>query len=453
MPPSSVVLGHREQHWLRGRSQRQWHVLAMASKGATAICCLVAILRSMLLQPALPFQAGHRARNSCTARHATAGGQHFADIGGKIPMPTLPGQTANEEGFNDLCTRWNREEAEAVQDSKRKLQSDKTSIDTKLLAVNELEYWAVRRGGYDAEIILIGTLKSPSKELAGQAHISLKKTWAAHFSAWVNSDIDQGRVLQRDGDTDGAMLIFEKVIRENPLWGEAYRLRAKCWNKRGEIDKTIEDLRRALEFCPNNYLTMIELGITLMDKKQAYEESAKLFKSALDLCPFLPVSTFLATLHSKMPSLKAQWEAEKKANEFSVDSPPLRLLPESWVDRYEATERPNQAFLRIGAELEQWFAEVRMNKVSKPIQRKLWSILVIKWDPDKHSRALRSFTTQVHNAIKSRRERELAKADVEEEVLGDPDEIHLHEVESEYDADAVAFLRQIRRERERQRAR
>lgn len=364
-------------------------------------------------------------------------------------MPMQPGQTANEEGFNDLCTRWNREEAEAVQDSKRKLQSDKTSTDTKLLAVNELEYWAVRRGGYDAEIILIGTLKHPSKELASQAHISLKKTWASHFSAWVNSDIDQGRVFQRDGDFDAAMKVFDKVIRENALWGEAYRLRAKCWNKRGEIDKTIEDLRRGLEFCPNNYLTMIELGIVLMDKKQAYEESAKLFKSALDLCPFLPVSSFLATLHSKMPSLKEQWEAEKKANEFSVDRPPLRLLPEDWVHRYEATERPNQAFLRVGAELEQWFAEVRMNRVDKAIQRKLWSILVIKWDPDKHSRELKSFTTQVHNAIKARRERELAKAVEEKQPLVDPDELHLQLVESEYDEDAVAFLRQLRKERQR----
>jgi len=247
------------------------------------------------------------------------------------------------------------------------------------------------------------------------------------------------------------MRIFDKVIRENPLWGEAYRLRAKCWNKRGEIDNTIEDLRRGLEFCPNNYLTMIELGITLMDKKEAYEESAKLFKGALDLCPFLPISTFLSTLHGKVPSLKAQWEAEKKANEFSPDAPPLRLLPESWVDRYEATERPNQAFLRIGAELEQWFAEVRINKVDRAIQRKLWSILVIKWDPDKHSRELKSFTTQVHNAVKSRRERELAKADEDDQVLVDPDELHMQELESEYDEEAVAFLRQMRRERQRAR--
>lgn len=425
--------------------------MAAASKGVTTICCLAAFSRSVLLQPALPFLASHRASSSCTARHATAGGQQFADMGGKIPLPNQPGQTANEEGFNDLCTRWNREEAEAVQDSKRKLQSDKSSTDTKLLAVNELEYWAVRRGGYDAEIILIGVLKHPSKELASQAHISLKKTWAGHFSAWVNSDIDQGRVLQRYGDTDGAMKIFDKIIYENPLWGEAYRLRAKLWNKRGEIDKTIEDLRSALEFCPNNYLTMIELGITLMDKKQAYEESAKLFKGALDLCPFLPISSFLATLHGKVPSLKEQWEAEKKANEFSVDTPPLRLLPVNWVHRFEATERPNQAFLRVGAELEQWFAEVRMNKVDRAIQRKLWSILVIKWDPDKHSRELRSFTTQVHNAVKSRRERELAKADEDEQDLGDPDELHLQQVESEYDEDAVAFLRQMRTERQRAR--
>ena len=61
--------------------------------------------------------------------------------------------------------------------------------------------------------------------------------------------------------------------------------------------------------------------------------------------------------------------------ENSAEEPPARLLPEAWVERFEATERPNQAFLRpglsctnslwkgklsaarVGAELEQWFAE------------------------------------------------------------------------------------------------
>eukprot|EP00440_Ansanella_granifera_P024918 gb/GFBE01027063.1/.p1 GENE.gb/GFBE01027063.1/~~gb/GFBE01027063.1/.p1 ORF type:complete len:456 (+),score=114.42 gb/GFBE01027063.1/:1-1368(+) len=367
-------------------------------------------------------------------------------------MPMEPGRSSYEEGYEQLCTRWNREEAEAVQNSKRTLQSDKTTKEAKLLAINELEYWAIRRGGYDAEIILIGALKYPDPVLAGQAHISLKKTWQNHFNMWVNNDIDSGRVLQNRGKAAEALPIFDKVIYENPIWGEGYHLRAKCWNMLNETGKVIEDLRKALEFCPNNYLVMVELAVTLMDKKQQYEEAAELFQHATDLCPFLPVDVFLSGLYEKVPHLKEQHEAEKEAaNEFSFTEPPARLLPDAWVNRFEATERPNQAFLRVGAELEQWFAQVRENKADSSTQRKLWSRLVIKWDPDKHPRALRSFCTQVHEALKSRRERELAKAVAPSQAPAprDPDEEEMEYAADEYDEEAVAFLRHLRAERKR----
>lgn len=215
-----------------------------------------------------------------------------------------------------------------------------------------------------------------------------------------------------------------------------------------KVDKTIEDLRKALEFCPNNYLVMVELGITLMDKKKAYAEAASLFKRALDLCPFLPVESFLRDLFKKVPGLQEEWDAEKKANEFSLTEPPARLLPDSWVHRFEATERPNQAFLRVGGELEQWFAEVRRREADAATQRKLWSVLVIKWDPDKWPRELRSFTTQVHEALKARRERELAKAQPEAiEQWKDKDDEEFEEAQAEYDEEAVAFLKRLRAQR------
>ncbi|CAJ1331356.1 unnamed protein product [Effrenium voratum] len=363
-------------------------------------------------------------------------------------MPTEPGKSSDQIGYEQLCTRWNREEAEAVQRCKRTLQGDSTRED-KILALNELEYWAMRRGGYDAEVILIGMLKDPDKEVAGQAHISLKKTWAAHFNMWINNRVDHGRYLMSENKLDEAFQIFDKVAYENPLWGEGYHLRAKCWNAMKEVDKTIADLRRALEFCPNNYLVMVELGITLMDRKEDYVEAANLFKRALDLCPFLPVEGFLKDLFRKVPTLQEEWDAEQKANEFSLNEPPARLLPDAWVDRFEATERPNQAFLRVGGELEQWFAEVRRQKADSATQRKLWSILVIKWDPDKWPQKLKSFTTQVHEALKARRERELAKAAPQAIEDWVDDEEEYQGAKDEYDEEAVSFLRRLRSQRTR----
>lgn len=356
-------------------------------------------------------------------------------------MPSEPGTSNEQVGFEQLCTRWNREEAEAVDRSKRTLQSPNTTREAKMRGIHELEYWAIRRGGYDAEIVLIGALKSPDRELAGQAHMSLKKTWANHFNAWVNNAICHGNAMVNQGRVLEAMPIFDKVVFQNPLWGEGYHLRAKCWNQLKDVEKTIADLRKALEFCPNNYLVMVELAITLMDKRQEYEEAAQLMKNAADLCPILPIEAFTESLYEKAPHLKARDEAEKAASQFSLEAPPSRLMPDAWVDRYEATERPNQAFLRVGAELEQWFTQLRLKDAPRTTQRKLWSKLVIAWDPDKHPRQLRSFTTQVHEALKARRERELAKAEDEDTLPT------AYEVED--DEDAVAFLRRMRLERRR----
>lgn len=358
-------------------------------------------------------------------------------------MPSEPGQSSDDMGFEQLCCRWNREEAEAVAKAKRTVQSPNTSTEAKLRGIDELEYWALRRGGYDAEIVLIGALHDKDRILAGQAHVSLKKTWAAHFNAWVNSAITRAKVLQSKGEVEAALTILNKTIFENPLWGEGYHLRAGVWNKLNDTNRTVQDLRSALEFCPNNYLIMVELAVTLMDKMQNYEEAANLFETAADLCPLLPINAFTGSLYEKAPHLRPSPELTA----FSAQKIPPRLMPENWVEREEAVERPNQAFLRVGAVMEQWFSEMSRHHLPAKAQRRLWSKLVISWDPDKHPRPLKSFTEQVHESIKARRERELAKASAktDESVLAaDPrDDVY------QEDADAAAFLRNLRSTRRR----
>lgn len=370
-------------------------------------------------------------------------GPNFIPISINQLMESLPesGKSYQEEQFESLTTRWNREEAQAVERSKRTLQSPQTSSQAKIMAINELEYWAIRRGGYDAEIILIGALKNEDADIAGAAHISLKKTWGSHFNAWVNSAISSGKAAMDMGYVKEVIPLFDKIIFENPLWGEAYHLRAKCYNQLKDVNQTIADLRKTLEFCPNNYLVMVELAITLMDKVGDYDGAYKLFQNAVDLCPFLPVRAFTEMLYVKAPHLKALADAAAAADQFSFEAPPGRLMPDAWVDKFEATERPNQAFLRVGAELEQWFTKMRNAEASKAIQRKLWSKLVIAWDPDKHPPELKSFTTQVHEVLKARRERELAK------VEGEDDDTTQVPYEEEETMDARTFLKKIRAER------
>lgn len=54
-------------------------------------------------------------------------------------MPTEPGKSSDQMGYEQLCTRWNREEAEAVQRCKRTLQSDETSHEASSSALSKHE--------------------------------------------------------------------------------------------------------------------------------------------------------------------------------------------------------------------------------------------------------------------------------------------------------------------------
>mmetsp|Transcript_67667 Transcript_67667/g.171753 ORF Transcript_67667/g.171753 Transcript_67667/m.171753 type:complete len:469 (-) Transcript_67667:69-1475(-) len=430
------------------RARRSPLAVATASAALAAICCaFVAVLPGDLDflcsgRGAWPASAQRaRRRRLLVAQWASPpDAKRVCDW----LMPG-PGQTSEQKGMEELQERWNREEAENVDKAKRTLQSPNTTIAQKRRGIEELEYWAIRRGGYDAEIVLIGALKHPDLDLAGQAHVSLKKTWESHFNAWVNSALSNAKAMTNFGKIDQAMKVYDKVIFENPVWGEGYHLRARLHNKMGNHTQTLRDLHSALEYCPNNYVTMVELGLTYMDKYQDYDKAEELMNKAGDLCPVLPIKAILGVLYSKAPYLRAKAELDAKFNQVTLEAVPQRLLPEGWIHKFEATERPNQAFLRVGAELEQWFAKVQQLNPTRHQQRKLWGMLVIAWDPDKHARELKSFTTQVHLALKDRRERELMKAGA---VEGKMMEV---QAPDEYDADAITFLRQIRRDRRLQR--
>lgn len=92
----------------------------------------------------------------------------------------------------------------------------------------------------------LGSLRDPDREVAGQvgpsilvlhpchlkgygqAHISLKKTWAAHFNMWINNRVDRGalkhadalilasgRLLMSENRLEEAFQIFDKVCKRS----------------------------------------------------------------------------------------------------------------------------------------------------------------------------------------------------------------------------------------------
>jgi len=386
---------------------------------------LLSLVAGFLQAAALLWSIPHAAFTFCGTHHPLLSwkASRLSRIWQAVMPPGVPpdmpgGQQGppQTDSFEELCERWNREEAENVERSKRLLQSGDSTKEVKRRAIDELEYWAVRRGGYDAEIVLIGALRTDDQDLSGRAHLALKKTWESHFNAWVNNIIITGQDHINKGDLNKALEIFEGLVTDYPLWGQGYRLRAQVYNKWQDYDRVIEDLQKCLELCPNNYLVMSELAITLMERRKDYDGAAKLFGSALDLCHFLPVNFFTKKLYQQAPHLQEVVEHAKISSKFSPDAPPPRLLPHGWVEKEEAIDRPNQAFLRLGAEIEQWFTQLKLHNLSPARQRKLWSTMIVAWDPDKHRKELQSFTQQVHDLLLSKRTRKSMLADLDKEV-------------------------------------
>jgi len=73
-------------------------------------------------------------------------------------------------------------------------------------------------------------------------------------SVWAEDYLDyfeQGEFALRVEKWDRAIEFFTKSIQENPSYFVAYHYRAQAYSKKGEYEKSIQDLKKATQLNPD----------------------------------------------------------------------------------------------------------------------------------------------------------------------------------------------------------
>ncbi len=91
---------------------------------------------------------------------------------------------------------------------------------------------------------------------------------------------EQGEFALRVQKWDRAIDLFTKSIKDNPKFFFAYHNRAIAYSKKGEYDKSIGDLKRAVQLNPD-YPDAYGLMGLVYEIKEDYASALKVYQAAL----------------------------------------------------------------------------------------------------------------------------------------------------------------------------
>ena len=81
---------------------------------------------------------------------------------------------------------------------------------------------------------------------------------------------------------DKAIVLFEKIILNEPSYGAAYEFLAKEYSLIGDIDKAISCFKMGIERNPSDIRLLYGLGIFYLNQKMFYDAS-KILKKVIEM--------------------------------------------------------------------------------------------------------------------------------------------------------------------------
>jgi tetratricopeptide (TPR) repeat protein len=90
----------------------------------------------------------------------------------------------------------------------------------------------------------------------------------------------QGEFALRVEKWDRAIDLFTKSIADNPNFFFAYHNRAIAYSKKGEYNKSLQDLQKAVQLNPNYSEAYVLMGL-IYEIKKDYVSAVKVYKEAL----------------------------------------------------------------------------------------------------------------------------------------------------------------------------
>lgn len=122
---------------------------------------------------------------------------------------------------------------------------------------------------------------------------SIKEIWKAHANYETRCKLDSGIAELLRGNKDAALSVFDDLVAEDPDYFEAWNKKSTCHFMLGEMEKSLESARRAVELCPRHFQAMSGLGLVQYETRR-YRLAAESFRQSIGLDPWSPVSSRLA---------------------------------------------------------------------------------------------------------------------------------------------------------------
>lgn len=128
--------------------------------------------------------------------------------------------------------------------------------------------------------------QAPSDEEAEGVALDIWAAWMESGSPTVDILMERAEAALSAGDTKLARSFYDRAIRIQPGYAEAYNRRAGLFFADERYDEALRDLNAALEREPRHFGAWLAIG-SMLEQLGAHEEAMDAYSEALEIYPRL----------------------------------------------------------------------------------------------------------------------------------------------------------------------
>lgn len=128
--------------------------------------------------------------------------------------------------------------------------------------------------------------EAPSDEEAESIALDIWAAWLESGSPTVDILMERAVTAQAMGDTDHARALYDRAIRIQPDYAEAWHRRATLFLQDERYDEALRDLNETLKHEPRHFGAWLGLGM-ILERLGSTEEALEAYREALAIHPRL----------------------------------------------------------------------------------------------------------------------------------------------------------------------
>ncbi len=112
------------------------------------------------------------------------------------------------------------------------------------------------------------------------------KVWIYRGVAEVDQNMTLGIVAMGEGDFEGSLSYFDRVVRGDPGFAEGWNKRATVYYLMGKFDASVADIRKTLALEPRHFGALSGMGL-IYDALGKQAAAVKVWEKALEINPHM----------------------------------------------------------------------------------------------------------------------------------------------------------------------